>query len=274
MSSREEREEITSGGEAGVVAGGEGAAGETTAAMGDAGGSTGETRGEVSRSGNTPPTPMVEELLKAAEDGAGGSGEATTESGAAVVGRFTATPALRTATVEPQGGDSGIGASEPVPFAEGDFLETADPRDILDALGVDPQVADVLWEVESPDVRVAATLLGVILSQGGGEGGRLPEEMRMHGEESEPEEMLEVRVTAVDQAKAFTKDPRPNCSHTTYAPRSHCFKPAGITGYVPASADYLGDLLLRDRDRHISSSWTTVMPFNRYSCLLLKRIIL
>lgn len=86
MSSREEREEITGGGEAGVVAGDEGGAGETTAAMEGAGGSTEESRGEVSRSGNTRPTPTVEELLKAGEDGAGGSGEATAESEAVVVG--------------------------------------------------------------------------------------------------------------------------------------------------------------------------------------------
>lgn len=122
--------------------------------------------------------------------------------------------------MEPQGGDSGIGASEPVPFAEGDFLEAEDPRDILDALGVDPRVADVLREVKSPDVRAAATLLGVILSQGGSEGGRASEEMRIHGEEPEPEEMVEVRVTAVDEAKAFAKDPRPNFSHMTYRIRS------------------------------------------------------
>lgn len=153
--------------------------------------------------------------------------------------------------MEPRGGDSGIGASEPVPFADGDFLESADPRDILGALGVNPRVADVLREVESLDVRAAATLFGVILSQGGGgEGTRMP------GEELEPEE-VEERVTAVNEAKAFAINPRPAFSPETYAPPLHSFEPVGITNYALVNADYPGDMLLRDRDRHISSSWTT-----------------
>ncbi|KAI8534470.1 hypothetical protein RHMOL_Rhmol10G0092400 [Rhododendron molle] len=106
------------------------------------------------------------------------------ESEAATVGRFTTTPVLRTSMVKPRGADSEIGASEPIPFTAGDFLEFANPLDILDALGVDPSAADELRGVRSPDVRAAATLLGVILSQGG-------DETRAHEGDHEPKMVAE-----------------------------------------------------------------------------------
>lgn len=116
-------------------------------AVGDAA-ATGEVNEgvEASSSGATgegghPHTPTVEDLLKAVEVGASDGQEAATESEAAMVGRFTATPVLRTSVVEPRGGNSGIGASEPVPFVAGDFLESADAGDILDTHGVDPSAA-------------------------------------------------------------------------------------------------------------------------------------
>ncbi|KAF7148732.1 hypothetical protein RHSIM_Rhsim03G0101900 [Rhododendron simsii] len=169
------------------------------------------------------------------------------ESETATVGRFTVTPVLRSSVVEPRSGDGRIGASEPVPFAEGDFLESANPRDILGVLGVD-----------SPNVQAVATLLRVILSRdegstfGAREGEEIPEEM------PESETVVEERVTAVDEARACTGETHPPFLSETYSPRLHCFEPIGITNYAPVNADYSGDMLLRDRDRHISTSWTTV----------------
>lgn len=61
--------------------------------------------GGAGSSGHTPLTPTVEELLKAAEDGAGHSGEAAAASETVTVGRFAATPILRSSMVEPRGGD-------------------------------------------------------------------------------------------------------------------------------------------------------------------------
>ncbi|KAF7153233.1 hypothetical protein RHSIM_Rhsim01G0151300 [Rhododendron simsii] len=226
---------------------------DVTAVTGGAGDEAGVSTGNASGDGNTPPTSIVEELLKAAEDRAvSGGQETTTESEAAIVGRFIVTPVLRTSPVELRSGASGIGASEPVPLVEGDFLERADTLYILGALGVDLSATDVLRGVGSPDARVAATLLGVILSQGGSEGERVPEG------ESEPEEMVKVWMTAMDEAKAFARESRPPFSPETYAPQLHLFEPVGITSYAPVNADYLGDMLLRDRDRHISSTWTKV----------------
>lgn len=110
---------------------------------------------------------------------------------------------------------------------------------------------DILRGVGSPEERVAATLLSALMTQGDG-GVRMPEG------EPEPEEVVEERVTALAEAKAFAKNPRPAFSPETYAPRLHLFEPVGITSYAPVNADYPGDLLLRDHDRHISSTWTTV----------------
>ncbi|KAI8572217.1 hypothetical protein RHMOL_Rhmol01G0181000 [Rhododendron molle] len=90
----------------------------------------------------TPHTPTVEDLLAAAEragdDRRDGGGDEVV-----MVGRVVATPVLRATIVEPRGGDSGIGASHPVPFMEGDFLDTARPRDILEALGLDAGGSDL-----------------------------------------------------------------------------------------------------------------------------------
>lgn len=59
------------------------------------------SHGEDTSSGNTPSTPTVEELLKATEVGARSGREITAASESAMMGRFTATPVLRTAAVEP-----------------------------------------------------------------------------------------------------------------------------------------------------------------------------
>ncbi|KAF7148830.1 hypothetical protein RHSIM_Rhsim03G0182400 [Rhododendron simsii] len=136
---------------------------------------------------------------KAVEDGA--VSEVAVERETATVGRFIVTPVLRSSVAEPRSGDGGIGASEPVPFGEGDFLESANPRDILGALGVD-----------SPDVQAAATLLRVILSQdegsafGAEESEEIPEEM------PESETVVEERLTALNEAKAFATAARPEFS--------------------------------------------------------------
>ncbi|KAI8555056.1 hypothetical protein RHMOL_Rhmol05G0144800 [Rhododendron molle] len=66
----------------------------------------------------TPHTPTVEDLLAAAER----AGDEVV-----IAGRVIATPVLRATATEPRVGDSGIGASHPVPFTEGDFLDTARP---------------------------------------------------------------------------------------------------------------------------------------------------
>ncbi|KAI8559987.1 hypothetical protein RHMOL_Rhmol04G0219800 [Rhododendron molle] len=226
----------------------------------------GELGGGASGNRGTPPTSTVEELFEVAEDRASGSEEDAAASEAAVVDQCTATPILRTSAVDPRGRDSGIEAFEPVPLAEGDFLETADPRDILDALGVDQRTVDVLGEVRSPDMRAAAALLGVILSQGGSEG------VRMSEGSPEPEEMMEKRVTAVEEAKAFAKNACLAFSPETYVPPLHLFEPVGMNNYAPVNADYPGDLLLRDRDRHISSTWTTVKTLLVLIIKLLKQL--
>lgn len=75
-------------------------------------------------------------------------------------------------------------------------MESADPRDILDALGIDPSAADVRRGVGSTEERVAATLLGVLMIQGDGK-------ERMPKGEPEPEEVVEERVRAMEEAKAF-----------------------------------------------------------------------
>ncbi|KAI8571125.1 hypothetical protein RHMOL_Rhmol01G0094000 [Rhododendron molle] len=90
----------------------------------------------------TPDTPTVEDLLAAAERV---SGERRDGGGEEVVtaGRVIATPVLRATVAESRGGNSGIGASRPVPLTEGDFLDTARPQDILDALGLDAGIREV-----------------------------------------------------------------------------------------------------------------------------------
>lgn len=156
MGSREEEERTIGSDRSGATSG------SVVAAVGDAA-VTGEAVGdtEASSSGNVPYTPTMEDLLKAANEGASGGREAAAESEAVTASHFIATPVLRTSMVELRGGDSGIGASQPVPLEEGEFLESAYPRDILDTPRVNPSAADVLRGADSPDVMVAATLLGL-----------------------------------------------------------------------------------------------------------------
>ncbi|KAI8555055.1 hypothetical protein RHMOL_Rhmol05G0144700 [Rhododendron molle] len=71
------------------------------------------------------------------------------------------------------------------------------------------------------------------------------------------EVVIEERVTAADEVKAYLACARPGFESRTYAPRLHFFEPTGMTGYVPARDDYPEDLLLRDRATHISSGWAT-----------------
>ncbi|KAI8538200.1 hypothetical protein RHMOL_Rhmol09G0084200 [Rhododendron molle] len=215
-----------------VAAGGNVSEGEIVRGDGDelATGSGGSLGGEMGVSGSgggvtgVPHTPTVEDLFVAAE-----------RAGDEVVigGRVVATPVLRATTIEPRVGDSGIGASHPVPFTEGDFLDSARPQDILDALGV-------------------------LLSGAGTAANRgSPEMADLGAEEPEEEMVIEERITAADEAKADLATARPGFESGTYAPRLHLFEPTGMTGYVPARDDYPEDLLLRDRATHISSGWTT-----------------
>ncbi|KAI8550394.1 hypothetical protein RHMOL_Rhmol06G0102800 [Rhododendron molle] len=173
-------------------------------------------------------------------------------------GRVIATPVLRATTVEPRGGDSGIGASHPVPFVEGDFLDSARPRDILDALGLDATITEMLRGARTTEDQASALLLGALLSGAGGTTADTgsPEADAMGGEELDEEAVVEERVTAAAGAKAYLASARPGFVPKTYAPRLHFFKPMGMTDYTPARTDYPEDLLLRDRDTHISFEWT------------------
>ncbi|KAI8542707.1 hypothetical protein RHMOL_Rhmol08G0159900 [Rhododendron molle] len=75
--------------------------------------------------------------------------------------------------------------------------------------------------------------------------------------EPEEEVVIEERVNAAAEAKAYLASAHPGFVRDTYAPRLHFFEPTGMTGYVPARTDYPEDLLLRDRATHISSGWMT-----------------
>ncbi|KAI8542781.1 hypothetical protein RHMOL_Rhmol08G0166600 [Rhododendron molle] len=206
--------------------------------------STSSRDGMVSSRGEgtgTPLTPTVEELFAAAER-AGGEQRDDTSGEVVVGGRVVATPVLRTTAVEPRVGDSGIGASGPVPFAEGDFLDTARPQDILDVLGLDVGVREVLMGARTPEDQASALLLGALLSgagvSGAGEHG-VGTEMEGEVEEREPEAevVIEERVTAAAKAKAYLGRARPGFTAGTYAPQLHFFEPTGMTGYVPARMD-------------------------------------
>ncbi|XP_058198435.1 uncharacterized protein LOC131313955 [Rhododendron vialii] len=184
------------GGSSVAVAAGKGA---EVAAVG--GSSSGDRRsGSGGRGSGRPLTPTVEELFTAAERASDGG--ITDRGGEEVVGgQFSETPVLRTATVlEPRSGDNGIGASRPVPFADGDFLEDAEPRDILDAFGLDSGVAAVLRDASMPEDRASALLLGALLS--GASSGTpevvVPEVEELGGDRVDAEVAVEVRVTAVD----------------------------------------------------------------------------
>ncbi|KAI8572048.1 hypothetical protein RHMOL_Rhmol01G0168000 [Rhododendron molle] len=218
---------------------------------------------EVSGSGggatSTPHTPTVEELLPAAERARderreGGGDEVVT------AGRVVATPVLRAMTAEPRGGDGGIGASRPVPFTEGDFLDSARPRDILDVLGLDAGMTKVLRGGKTMEDQASVLLLGALLSGAGTTAADTgsPETDDLGLGEPEEEVVIEERVTAAAEAKAYLASARPGFARDTYAPRLHFFEQTGMTGYVPARTDYPEDMLLRDRATHISSGWTTV----------------
>ncbi|KAI8542674.1 hypothetical protein RHMOL_Rhmol08G0156800 [Rhododendron molle] len=124
---------------------------------------------------------------------------------------------------------------------------------------------EVLRGARTPEDQVSALLLGALLSgAGASDTGGLGVESEMEdrelGEEpgAEEEVIIEERVTAAAEAKAYLSRARPGFTADTYAPQLHFFEPTGMTGYTPARTDYPEDLLLRDRASHISSSWTTV----------------
>ncbi|XP_058185807.1 uncharacterized protein LOC131303032 [Rhododendron vialii] len=211
------------GGSSVVVAAGEGA--EVAAIRGSGSGDRGS--GSGGGGSGRPLTPTVEELFAAAERASDG-GIADRGGEEVVGGQFSETPVLRTATVlEPRNGDSGIGASRPVPFVDGDFLEDAEPRDILDTFGLDPGVAAVLRDASTPEDRASALLLGALLS-GAGSGTPevvVPEVEELGGDRVDAEAAVEVRVTAVDEAKAYLEErraylagERPEFTLATYAP--------------------------------------------------------
>ncbi|KAF7149338.1 hypothetical protein RHSIM_Rhsim03G0096700 [Rhododendron simsii] len=220
-----EGEERVVGGRGGerVVSGGAAATMGGAAVIEEGDDGAGVSNGGATGSGHTPLTPTMEGLHKAVEEGAKGSSGTTAMNKTAPVGHFSATSVLKSSAVESKSGDGGIGASEPVPFAEGYFLESAGPQDILG------------------DGSVA----------GAHEGGEIPEEML------EPETVVEERLTAVNEEKAFAAAARPEFSPETYTPPLHLFKPVGITNYALINVEYPCDMLLRDRDRHISSTRTT-----------------
>ncbi|KAI8550636.1 hypothetical protein RHMOL_Rhmol06G0122400 [Rhododendron molle] len=207
----------------------------------------------------TPHTPTIEELLAAAKRASGEQREGAGDE-AMTAGRVIAMPILRATAAEPKVGDSGIGASRAVPFAEGDFLDSTRPWDILDALGLDARITEVLRGARMTKDQASALLLGALLSGTGATSADMgsPETDAMGGEELEEEVVVDERVTAAAEAKAYLARVRPGFVPKTYAPQLHFFEPTGMTGYVPARTDYSEDLLLRDRDTHISSGWTTV----------------
>lgn len=113
----------------------------------------------------------------------------------------------------------------------------------------------MLRGARTPEDRASALLLGALLS---GEGTSVPETVVPEVEEPEQEEVVEVRVTAIAEVKAYLEGERLGFAPATYAPRLHFFKPVGMTSYTPVRDDYPEDLLLRDPDQHISSGWTKV----------------
>ncbi|XP_058209966.1 uncharacterized protein LOC131322608 [Rhododendron vialii] len=240
MSSWEEEEQTASDGENGATSSSVVAIASDAMMTGGASEGTEVSKGGATSEGTHPHTPTMEDLLKAVEENSANGQDVAAESEAATLGLFTITPVLRTSVVEPRNEDAGIGASQPIPLVDGDFLESTDPRDILDALSVNSRTLKVLGEVGSSYVRAAATLLGVILSQGGSERVRMPK----GGPESEEVVVVE-RVAAVEEAKAFGRETRPTFSPQTYAPQLHLFEPVEITNYALANADYPGDMLLR-----------------------------
>jgi hypothetical protein len=168
---------------------------------------------------------------------------------------------------------------------EGDFLESAGPRDILDALGLEPGVEAVLRSAQTPEEQMSALLLGAFLSGAGASdtGGLGTEseteeelrveqegELRAEAEEPEAEVVAEVRVTAVEEVQAYLRaeqrahlaGERPEFTPATYVPRLHFFEPTGMVSYTPVRTDYPEEMILRDRASHISSGWAQVTSNN------------
>ena len=64
------------------------------------------------------------------------------------------------------------------------------------------------------------------------------------------------RVTAVVEAGRLT---RPEFSAEAYVlPTPHLLVPSGFAPYVPRRTEYDEELVLRDPDRHISTTWAEV----------------
>ncbi|KAI8555125.1 hypothetical protein RHMOL_Rhmol05G0149900 [Rhododendron molle] len=243
-------------GDSGVARGGGGEPATSSRDVLGSGGDGTSGGGDVT---GIPHTPTVEDLLAAAER----AGDERREGGGDEVvtaGRVVATPVLRATAVEPRVGDSGIGASHPVPFTEGDFLDTARPRDILDTLGLDAGIREVLRGAQTPEDQTSALLLEAMLSDAGTAADTGSPEMPDLGQGEVV--VIEERVTAAAEAKAYLASARPGFESGTYTPRLHFFEPTGMTGYVPARDDYPEDLLLRDRATHISSGWATAGLFD------------
>lgn len=143
-------------------------------------------------------------------------------------GHVVATPVLRVMAVEPRSGDSGIGASRPIPFEVGDFLDSTGPRDILDALGLDYDIAAVLRDTRMPEDHTSALLLGALLSGEGRSGSETavheveePEVGGMDTKGPKPEAVAEERVTVVDEVRAYLAGEHPGFALGIYAPRLH-----------------------------------------------------
>ncbi|KAI8568363.1 hypothetical protein RHMOL_Rhmol02G0192500 [Rhododendron molle] len=150
----------------------------------------------------------AEELLAAAE---WASNERRVDDSHEVVvgGRVVATPVLRTTVVEPRGGDSGNGASQQIPFEAGDFSDSAEPRDVIDAFRLEPGVEAVMRGARSLEDRTSALLSGALLSAVGasdtGGLGAKSETAEEEAEEPEPKPAAEQRVTTVEEVKEYLK---------------------------------------------------------------------
>ncbi|KAI8571787.1 hypothetical protein RHMOL_Rhmol01G0146000 [Rhododendron molle] len=242
--------EGSSGVEVAKLGGGSEAAadvGGAEAASGSGGGATGSCSGAA----GTPHTPTMEELLEAAKR-AGDEQRGDDGQEVVVGGRVVTTPVLRATVVE--------------------------PRDVLGAFRLEPDVEAVLRGARTLEDRTSALLIGALLSgAGASDTGGLGVECETEegeAEEWEPEAATERRVTAVEEVKEYLKGERPGFTIATYTPRLHFFEPTGMTGYVPARDDYPEDMLLRDRASHISSGWTTVSFDNLHSLNFLSDLLL
>ncbi|XP_058202867.1 uncharacterized protein LOC131317326 [Rhododendron vialii] len=105
--------------------------------------------------------------------------------------------------------------------------EGVEPRGVLDVLGLDSAVAAVLRDASTPEDRASASLLGALLSGAGSDAQEVvvPEAKELGGDRVDAEAAAEVRVTAVDEAKAYLEERRtylareqPEFTPATYAP--------------------------------------------------------